>query len=230
MDKNTLTVLVPVFNEQESIIPLLTKLRNQEIPNLKVVVINDGSIDKTRDLLEENSDLWDECIHFGENKGKGHAIKTGLSYVSSEYVLIQDADLEYDPEEIPRLWGVVSKYHVDLLMTSRLNGMGLTRVHYFWHRFGNKLITLIFNICFNTTFTDIYSGYLIFRRSLVETDKLIVNGWGQQAEIISTIVKKRGLVYETPISYFGRTYHEGKKIRAFAIFGVIATIIFRRFR
>jgi len=228
----SLAVLIPVFNEERSILHVLHRLNEikKSIPEMTINVVNDGSSDGTGATLKANQHLYDSLIDLEVNSGKGEAVKIGLSHITSEYVLIQDADLEYDPAQIPRLWNLVSDHNIDVLLTTRLNGGGLVRVHYFWHKVGNRLITLIFNVLFNTTFTDIYSGYLIFKAKLIKSERLKVRGWGQQAEILSILVKSKGKIYEAPISYHGRSYDEGKKIRASAMFGVIAAMVGGRFR
>ena len=143
-------------------------------------------------------------------------------------MLIQDADLGYDPAEIPRLWEIVTSNDIDVLLTSRLSGSPLTRVHYFWHKFGNKLITLIFNLVNNTTFTYIYSGYIIFKRELLNHNKLIFKGWAQQAEVLTFLKHKSKNIYETPITYKGRSYREWKKITATATLPVIFSIFWSK--
>lgn len=228
----SLAVLVPVFNEERSIVHVLSRLAEIKnlIPEMTVVVVNDGSTDRTRLTLEENIHLVDDLTNLAVNSGKGEAVRIGLSKIQASYVIIQDADLEYDPSQIPRLWSLVKEHEIDVLLTTRLNGGGLVRVHYFWHKVGNRLITLVFNVLFNTTFTDIYSGYLIFKTNLIDASKLRIKGWGQQAEILSILVKAKGKIYEAPISYHGRSYDEGKKIRASAMVGVIGAMFFGRFR
>lgn len=193
-------------------------------------MINDGSTDNTMHLLKKNSNLFSKFVDLPRNRGKGLAIIEGLRLVSEGYILIQDADLEYDPIQIPILWDLVTHKKMDLLMTTRLSGALLTRVHYFWHKFGNRLITLIFNIVNNTTFSDIYSGYLIFKRNLVDTNLLVFKQWGQQAEILTFIVKNSDFIYETPITYMGRSYEEGKKIKANSVLPVIIAIFWTKFR
>ena len=186
--------------------------------------------EKLNELLKKNKKLYSKLITSTINKGKGNAIILGLNEVSSGYILIQDADLEYDPIEIPRLWEIVNSNDIDLLLTTRLSGSTLTRVHYFWHKLGNRTITLMFNLINNTTFTDIYSGYIIFKRELIDTKKLKFYGWGQQAEILTYLKKRSKKLYETPISYKGRTYEEGKNINIHAMTPVIIAIIFTKLR
>ena len=153
-----------------------------------------------------------------------------LENIKTGYVLIQDADLEYDPVEIPRLWNLVRENDIDVLLTTRMSGSPLTRVHYFWHKLGNKFITFVFNIVNNTTFTDIYSGYIIFRRDLIDSKKLIFKGWAQQAEILTFLKHKSKKIYEAPITYKGRTYEEGKKINAVAVAPVLFSMFWSKLR
>ena len=227
-----LNILIPVYNEEKTIIEVLVKLNKvcKPINNKSIIVVDDGSTDKTHKLLEKNKKLYNKLVISPVNKGKGNAIILGLNEVSSGYILIQDADLEYDPNEIPRLWEIVKSNDIDVLLTSRLSGSPLTRVHYFWHKLGNKSITLLFNLINNTTFTDIYSGYVIFRRKLINTKNLKFYGWGQQAEILTYLKNKSKKIYEAPISYKGRTYEEGKKINIYAMAPVIFAIIWTRLR
>ena len=222
-----LSILVPVYNEEDLIIKTLKKLNEnvQSIGLSEIIVVSDGSTDHTNSILEENPNLYTRLICLKENKGKGAAVKAGLEVSTGTFVLIQDADAEYDPTEIPRLWLLTKNLELDLLATTRFSGSDITRVHYFWHKIGNRFITLLFNLRNNTTFTDIYSGYLIFRRKLVIAEELKYDSWGQQAEILKVIVNKSNRIYETPISYFGRTYSEGKKIRASSTLNVIKAIL-----
>lgn len=227
-----LNIIIPVFNEEKTIIEVLTKLNKvcKSIVNKKIIVVNDGSSDRTYELLVKNKKLYNKLVSSTLNKGKGNAVILGLNEAVGGYILIQDADLEYDPSEIPRLWEYVKTNDIDVLLTSRMSGSPLTRVHYFWHKLGNKSITLMFNLINNTTFTDIYSGYLIFRKKLIDTGKLKFLGWGQQAEILTFLKSRSKKIYEAPITYKGRTYGEGKKINIYAMVPVIFAIIWSKLR
>ena len=143
-----LNILVPVYNEEKTIINVLTRLNKacKFISNKCIIVIDDGSNDTTNKLLKKHKHLYNKLVTSPTNRGKGSAVILGLGKVSNGYVLIQDADLEYDPNEIPGLWKVVLEEDIDLLLTTRLSGSTLTRVHYFWHKIGNNVITLIFNL------------------------------------------------------------------------------------
>lgn len=227
-----LSVIVPAYNEEKTIISVLERIQAQRTDEvtLEVVVVDDGSKDGTKKLLEAHPGLYAKFIALPQNAGKGKAVKEGLRAATGEFVLIQDADLEYDPSEYPVMLSPLRLDNADMVIGSRMVAPPLTRVYYFWHKIGNRMLTLLFNILFNTTFTDIYSGFLIFRRSLVDPDSLKVDGWGQHAEILCTVVPEARGIYEVPISYFGRTYDEGKKIRAHHIIPVIYEIFAGRFR
>jgi glycosyltransferase involved in cell wall biosynthesis len=229
---SSLKILIPVYNEEKTIIKILERISIscEQIKNYEVIVIDDGSTDETNTQLLSHSNLYSLLLTLPQNRGKGYAIIKGLENVKQGFVLIQDADLEYDPSEIPFLWNEIKKNSAEVLLTSRLSGSKTTRVHYFWHKVGNRIITLFFNICNNTTFTDIYSGYLIFDVSKINLSKLRFFGWGQQAEILTYLIKNSTKIYETPISYYGRTYEEGKKIRFTSVFKVFMAIIITRFR
>lgn len=227
-----LNIVIPVYNEEKTIISVLNKLNSEcaSIKNKNIIVVDDGSKDQTPILLKNNSKLYSKLITSDKNFGKGAAIILALESIKTGYVLIQDADLEYDPAEIPRLWNLVTSNDIDVLLTSRMSGSPLTRVHYFWHKLGNKLITFIFNITNNTTFTDIYSGYIIFKRDLIDHKNLIFKGWAQQAEILTFLKFKSKKIYEAPITYKGRSYEEGKKINATAVAPVLFSMVWSKVR
>lgn len=227
-----LNIVIPVFNEEKTILPVLSKLNSEckSIKNKNIIVVDDGSNDGTSFLLKKNPKLYSKLIISENNLGKGGAIILALEYIKNGYVLIQDADLEYDPIEIPRLWNLVRENDIDVLLTTRMSGSPLTRVHYFWHKLGNNFITFVFNILNNTTFTDIYSGYILFRRNLIDSKKLVFKGWAQQAEILSFLKHNSNKIYESPITYKGRSYKEGKKINAKALVPVLFSIFWTKLR
>lgn len=223
------SIIVPVFNEENTIAAILERVREQVIPGfeLEVVVINDGSRDGTGAILSARPELYDHLIT-QENQGKGAAVRNGLRQATGDYVLFQDADLEYDPADYGKLFVPLSRFGADIVMGSRFSAPQYTRVYYFWHKVGNALITLLFNVLNNVTFSDIYSCYLCYRRNLVDPDKLRTSGWEQQAEILTKAAAAGSVFYEVPISYHGRTYEEGKKIRARHIITVFWTIFRER--
>lgn len=224
------TILIPAFNEEATIIQLLEKVKAVSVEGFKLetLVIDDGSADRTVELLEERPDLYSRFIKRPRNGGKGAAVIDGLTEATGDYILFQDADLEYDPGEYHKLFAPVTRFGADVVIGSRFIAPEYTRVSYFWHKFGNRILTFVFNILNNTTFTDIYSCYLMYRRDLVDPNSLKAMGWDQHAEILSTAVYNGKAYYEVPVSYHGRGYEEGKKIRAQHGISVIRTIIKKR--
>ena len=224
-----LSVLIPAFNEEKTIVEILNQVSLQSIEGveIEVIVVDDGSADNTLSLLKANSDLYQHLVALPNNLGKGGAVNAGLAVATGDFVLFQDADLEYDPNEYPLLLMPILKYNADIVLGSRLMSPPYTRVHYFWHRIGNKLITLCFNVINNTTFSDIYSCYLLYKTDLLRPEELKENGWAQHAEILTLAVKRGKIFYEVPISYHGRTYDQGKKIRGHHIIRVLRTILFK---
>lgn len=179
----------------------------------EVIVVDDASQDESLNLLLSNSELYDQIVTLKANGGKGAAVLAGLHASHGTFILFQDADLEYDPSEYSKLLMPVLKLKADIVIGSRLMAPQVTRVVYFWHLVGNRLLSLIFNILHNTTFSDIYSCFLLYRKTLVDPNTIHTRGWDQQAEILSRAVTHAKVIYEVPISYHGRTYAEGKKIR-----------------
>ena len=225
-----LSIIIPAYNEEKTIIKILEKVNKVKIEGVEkeIIVIDDCSNYNTLYLLENNNDLYNKLIKSTKNNGKGAAVKKGLLKAKGQYILFQDADLEYDPNDYAKLIEPILRFNADVVMGSRLSAPQFTRVYYFWHKIGNRLITLIFNILNNTTFTDIYSCYLLFKSDLINPSKLVTDGWEQQAEILSIVVSKADSLYEVPINYYGRTYEEGKKIRASNVISVLLTIFLKK--
>ena len=225
-----ISIIIPAFNEEKTIIEILKRVNRQTYKGieLEIIVIDDSSTDSTKELLISNSDLYTKFISLDKNLGKGGAVKEGLKIASGTYILFQDADLEYNPQEYPKIFKMIEDFDADVVIGSRFLSPEFTRVHYFFHKMGNRIITGLFNLIYNTTFTDIYSCYLCFRRELIDPLKLKSNGWSQHAEILATATNKSKIFYEVPISYSGRTFEEGKKIKARHTFSVIYMIIKKR--
>lgn len=223
----SVSIIIPAYNEQATIQQLLAQVAAQKMDGVEfeVVVIDDGSRDRTVEILEANPQLYTKLVKQPKNGGKGAAVLAGLRVATGDYILFQDADTEYDPNDYGKMLLPVVKFQADLVMGSRMVAPQYTRVSYFWHKVGNHVITLVFNLINNTTFTDIYTCYLMYRRDLVDPDRLTTFGWEQHAEILSIAVHNARNMYEVPISYHGRTYEEGKKIRAHHAIAVIWTII-----
>jgi glycosyltransferase involved in cell wall biosynthesis len=226
-----LSILIPVYNEEKTLLNILKRINECKIDNFdfETIIINDGSDDNTFNVIKENSDLYDKVINLDKNRGKGYAVKSGLKIATGDYVIFQDADLEYDPKDFIKFTNLINKFSVDVIIGSRFNYSEYTRSHNIANKFGNSILTLFFNILYNTTFTDIYSCYLAFRRDILDVDKLKTDGFEQHAEILCKIVKKSDRFYEVPINYNGRSAKEGKKIKFYHFFTVIYRILIERF-
>ena len=213
-----ISVVVPVYNEEETLIEILEAIKKQNIEGVEfeVLVVDDCSYDSTPELLSQHSDLYSKNIRQTENRGKGAAVREGIRAATGDYILFQDADLEYSPDDYSVLLEPILMFDADLVIGSRFMAPKYSRVAYFWHKVGNNFITL---------FSDIYSCYVVFKKSYIEADELKTNGWEQQAELLTKLVSRADNIYETPISYHGRTYKEGKKIRAHHVISVIYAII-----
>lgn len=226
-----LSILIPVYNEEKTLLNILERIKESKIENFdfETIIINDGSDDNTFNVIKENSDLYDKVINLDKNRGKGYAVKSGLKIATGDYVIFQDADLEYDPKEFIKFTNLINKFSVDVIIGSRFNYSDYIRSHNIANKFGNYILTLFFNLLYNTTFTDIYSCYLAFRRDILDVDKLKTDGFEQHAEILCKIVKKSDKFYEVPINYNGRSAKEGKKIKFYHFFTVIYRILIERF-
>jgi len=226
-----LSILIPVYNEEKTLLNILKRINECKIDNFdfETIIINDGSDDNTFNVIKENSDLYDKVINLDKNRGKGYAVKSGLKIATGDYVIFQDADLEYDPKDFIKFTNLINKFSVDVIIGSRFNYSDYTRSHNIANKFGNYILTLFFNLLYNTTFTDIYSCYLAFRRDILDVDKLKTDGFEQHAEILCKIVKKSDRFYEVPINYNGRSAKEGKKIKFYHFFTVIYRILIERF-
>ncbi|MCD6074810.1 MAG: putative glycosyltransferase [Rhodospirillales bacterium] len=225
------SIIVPVYNEANTIVEILERINAVVVSGVEfeVIVVDDGSRDRTRELVESRPDLWTHFLPLSVNQGKGGAVIAGLAKAGGDYILFQDADLEYDPADYGILLEPVLRFNADVVMGSRFRAPRINRVSYFWHMAGNKCITLLFNVLYNTTFTDVYSCYLLYRRSLIDYAHLRARGWDQHAEILCTAVRSAKALYEVPINYYGRSYEEGKKIRGHHAAAVFLMIIKKRF-
>jgi glycosyltransferase involved in cell wall biosynthesis len=205
-----ISILVSVYNEEKTILDVLKRLSDIKKfgHSIEVIVINDGSSDNSEKIINENKHLIDKLISNETNRGKGYSIKKGLESSNGKYIIFQDADLEYDPNDFLKFFKLIEKFNPDLIIGSRLNYSDYTRSYNILNKFGNKLITFLFNIIYNTTFTDIYSCYVCFKKDLLNINSLKTVGFEQHAEILCKVVKKGKKFYEVPINYNGRDYEE----------------------
>ena len=208
----TVTVVIPAYNEVHTAERLLERVR--EVPlRLEVIVVDDGSTDGTRDLLAELRDrgLIDRLVLHEQNRGKGAALRTGFQHATGDVVVVQDADLEYDPLELPLLLHPILSGQADAVYGSRFLG-GPHRVLFFWHMIGNRLLTLLSNMCTDLNLTDMETCYKMIRSELLKGLPLKADRFGFEPEVTARLAQARARIYELPISYHGRSYAEGKKI------------------
>ena len=207
------SILIPVHNEENYVLEVLKRVNNQKKKfDLEIIVSNDGSTDKTKTLLEENSNLYDVLVNNEANLGKGSAIRLGLSKAQGEFVLIQDADLEYNPSDYEKLFEPAINCKADVVYGSRFLGGGYVRLHFFWHYLANKLLTTISNIFTNLNMSDMETGYKLIKTDILKKINIQEKSFGIEPELTIKLAKNKCVFYEVPISYEGRSYAEGKKI------------------
>jgi glycosyltransferase involved in cell wall biosynthesis len=204
--------LIPVYNEARTIAELVERVC--ELPFEKeLIVIDDGSTDGTASILDQLAKGRSEIQVLRQaNRGKGAAVRAGIPHISGDIAVIQDADLEYDPAEVPLLIAPIERGLADVVYGSRLSGGRPQRAYLFWHMAGNKFLSLVTGLLYNTTLTDMETGYKAFRADVLRSLDLRENDFAIEPEITAKICKQRLRIYELPISYYGRTYDEGKKI------------------
>ena len=207
-----LSVVVPVFNERPTIAEIIRRVRDVDAGlDKEIIVVDDCSTDGTREILQALASPDLKIILHEKNRGKGAALRTGFARAGGDIILVQDADLEYDPSEYPRLLGPILDGRADVVYGSRFLG-GPHRVLYFWHSVGNKFLTAFSNMLSNLNLTDMETCYKVFRREVLDKVELKSSRFGFEPEITMKLAKLRYRVYEVPISYSGRDYAEGKKI------------------
>jgi glycosyltransferase involved in cell wall biosynthesis len=209
-----ISIIVPVFNEEKTILQILEKINAQKNNfDLEIIIYDDFSNDGTREILLQNKNLYKKIILGEKNLGKGYGIKQALNYISGDVVIIQDADLEYDPNDYSILLQPIINNNADIVLGSRFKGDKPQRVLYFSHRIANCIITLLVNFLTNINFTDVETGLKVFRSNSIKELNLKENSFAIEIEMIMKIAKLKKKIYEVGVSYNGRTYEEGKKIK-----------------
>ena len=213
---NSVSILIPCFNEEKTIKKVIDKVLNVDLGNIsrEIIVINDGSTDQTKTLLESYEDRKNvKLIHHDRNYGKGKALRSGINNALNEIIIIQDADLEYDPDQYPNLLKPFIETGADIVYGSRFLGGGdYNRLLFFWHSVANKILTLVCNFFSNLNMTDMETGFKVFKREVLQSIDLKENSFGIEPEITIKLAKKKFIFFEVPIKYNGRGYEEGKKI------------------
>ena len=220
-----ISIIIPCYNEENTIAKILEKIKAVNIKASKeIIVVDDYSTDRTREILKDYEGI--KVIYHEKNFGKGRAIRSGLKKVSGDIILIQDADLEYNPDDYGKLLKPFVEANADVVFGSRFLGGGdYYRVHFFWHYLANKILTFFTNIVTNLNMTDMETGYKVFKSNCIKSDELEQNSFGIEPEITIKLAKKKLKFFEVPVSYNGRTYEEGKKIHLKDAFIAVYCII-----
>ncbi len=205
-----LSVIIPVYNEVKTIASIVEKVKGSPFEK-EILVVDDGSTDGTREVIERFKDHVRLFFH-DRNRGKGAAIRTAIPHITGDIVIIQDADLEYDPSEYPRLLSPILDGKADVVFGSRFSGE-TRRVLFFWHAVGNKIITTLSNMLTDLNLSDMETGYKVFRAEILKKVKIESDRFGFEPEITAKVAKMGCRIYEVSISYWGRSYSEGKKIK-----------------
>ena len=221
-----LSIIIPCFNEEKTIEKIINKIKENTDYSTEIIVVDDCSSDNSKNILEKNlKDKIDKILFNDQNYGKGYSIKKGVEISSGDIILIQDADLEYDPSDYKKIINPILNNDADVVYGSRFKGSDITRVLFFWHTIGNKFLTLLSNVFTNLNLTDMEVCYKAFRSEIIKSIDLQENRFGFEPEITAKISKKNIRIYEVGVKYFGRTYAEGKKINWKDGFSAIRCII-----
>lgn len=207
-----LSVVIPVFNERNTIKAILTKVKNIDLDK-EIIIVDDGSTDGTAEILRNEQEC--KVYYHNKNEGKGAALQTAIKYITGDVVIIQDADLEYDPKDYAALIAPIIEHDADVVYSTRVSGSMARRVHFFWYYIGNRVLTFLTNFLYNATLTDMECGYKVFKADIIKSLRLRAKRFDIEPEITAKVLKKRYVLFEVPISYYGRSKEEGKKITWF---------------
>lgn len=224
-----LSIIISVYNEKGTISEILDRVRGVDIGNIEkeIIIVDDFSNDGSREVLKGEEEKGVIVLYHERNRGKGAAIRTALEHITGDFVIIQDADLEYDPEDYMKLIGPILKGRADVVYGSRFTGE--RRNMLFWHWIGNRFLTLITNILYNTTLSDMETCYKLFKAEVIKGLRIRSNRFNFEPEITAKVMKKGIRIYEVPISYAGREFNEGKKITWKDGFSALWTLVKYRF-
>jgi glycosyltransferase involved in cell wall biosynthesis len=227
--KKKLSIIIPVYNEKNTIEKVLNKIHKLKNIKKEIIVVDDASQDGSANILKKNKNKITILIHHKKNMGKGSALRTGIRLASGNIILIQDADLEYNPDDYQKLLQPFIETDADVVYGTRFKGGQYSRLHFFWHYVANKILTTITNIFTNLNMSDMETGYKLFKSEVIKSITLTENSFGIEPEITIKLAKKNYIFYEVPISYNGRSYEQGKKITFLDAFRAIYCIFKYKF-